>query len=264
MVVMREKKIKSADRVIEIFEMFSQGRQAVTVMDVSRALNVPQSSTSELLSSLVRRGYLYRDRDARTFRPTARVALLGAWVQPHLFRHGRLLPMLDNLQEETGETVILASMVGLGVKHLHVVGHDLPDDLASGTEHHALHSPFGVALMSLMYREHVRKIVHRLNAESDLALHMRYQDLEVQLEQASRQGYVIGDLGGGKAAVAVLLPQQMGEEQMVVGIAGDAGWIQEQRDQLVQALRGTIASHLSPKPRNEFRQAERTAMAAMH
>ncbi|MDO7836692.1 helix-turn-helix domain-containing protein [Sphingobium sp. HBC34] len=261
--VMREKKIKSADRVLEIFEMFSADRQEVTVMDVARSLNVPQSSTSELLSSLVRRGYLYRDRAARTFRPTARVALLGAWVQPQLFRHGRLLPMMDGLLEETGEAVILASMIGLDVKHVHVVGEGLSDAIASDTEHHVLHSPFGVALLSVMYREHVRKLVHRLNAESDPALHVRYSDLEAQLNRASKQGYVVGDLGDGFAAVAVLLPHRLGEEQLVIGIAGKSEQIHARCDQLVQTLRGAIASRLSPWSRPDMREVERPAIAAV-
>lgn len=268
--VMREKKIKSADRVLEIFEMFSAERQEVTVMDVARTLNVPQSSTSELLGSLVRRGYLTRDRSARTFRPTARVALLGAWVQPQLFRHGRLLPMMDSLQDESGETVILASMIGLGIKHVHVVGEGLPCNLSSGTEHHALHTPFGVSLLSIMYRESVRKLVHRLNAESEAELHVRYADLEVQLNRASKQGFAIGEIAGGFSAVAVLLPQRLGEEQLVLGIAGETASINENCEQLVQTLRGAIANRFSPRSRPDLREVadlrdvERAPIVAVH
>ncbi|MDF8334946.1 helix-turn-helix domain-containing protein [Novosphingobium cyanobacteriorum] len=262
--VLREKKIKSADRVLEIFEMFSADRQEVTVMDVARTLNVPQSSTSELLGSLVRRGYLQRDRAARTFRPTARVALLGAWVQPQLFRHGRLLPMMDSLQEETGEGVVLASMIGLDIKHVHVVGDSLPEALASGTEHHVLHSPFGIALLSAMYRGNVRALVHRLNAESDPSLHVRYSDLEVQLNRASKQGYVVGELGNGVAAVVVLLPQRLGEEQLVIGIAGSSERIHASCGQLVQTLRGAIANRFVPRTRPELREVERAQIAAVH
>ncbi len=262
--VVREKKIKSADRVLEIFEMFSADRQFVTVMDVARTLNVPQSSTSELLGSLVRRGYLHRDRSARTFRPTARVALLGAWVQPQLFRHGRLLPMMDRLQEDTGETVVLGSMIGLEVEHVHVVGDGLPAGLASGTAHHVLHSPFGISLLSVMYRENVRKLVHRLNAESDASLHVRYTDLEPQLNRASRQGYVVGDLGSGLAAVAVLLPHQLSEEQLVVGFAGPVERINAQSDQLVQTLRGAIANGFSSRSVADRGEVERLPLAVVH
>jgi DNA-binding IclR family transcriptional regulator len=262
--VVREKKIKSADRVLEIFEMFSEERQFVTVMDVARTLDVPQSSTSEILGSLVRSGYLYRDRSARTFRPTARVALLGAWVQPNLFRHGRLLPMMDNLREATGEAIVLASMVGVRIKHVHVVGHDLPTSVGSGTEHHMLHSPFGIGIMSVMYRDNVRKLVHRLNAESEPEMLMRYADLEPRLERASKQGYVAGELGDGMSAVTVLLPQRLGEDQLALGIMGTSEAISSRCEQLVQELRGSIAHHFSPRSRPELRQPERAPIAAVN
>ena len=64
-------------------------------MDLSRSLEYPQSSTSELLRCLTRLGYLHYNRYRRTFSPTARVALLGSWVEPTLFRGGTVLTMDD-------------------------------------------------------------------------------------------------------------------------------------------------------------------------
>src|SRR3954466_2294641 len=103
------KKIKSAQRGLEGLEYFNDERQEASVMDIARSMGYPQSSTSELLSCLVALGYLHRDRYARTYRPSARVALLGAWVQPTFFRHGRLLPMMDELAAESGASVVLAT-----------------------------------------------------------------------------------------------------------------------------------------------------------
>src|SRR4051812_41901306 len=99
------KKIKSAQRVLEVLEFFNGERQEGTVMDIARAYDYPQSSTSELLSCLVALGYLRRDAYARTYKPAARVAVLGAWTQPSLFRKGALLPLMDELAEEAGATV---------------------------------------------------------------------------------------------------------------------------------------------------------------
>lgn len=86
--------IKSAHRVLEILEYFDQDRRVATVMEMSRTLNYPQSSTSELLRCLTRLGYLHYNRVRRTYSPTARVALLGAWVKPSLFRADRCCPRL--------------------------------------------------------------------------------------------------------------------------------------------------------------------------
>jgi len=259
--VLREKRIKSADRVLEILEMFNDRRQMVTVMDVSRTLDYPQSSTSELLGSLVKQGYLSRDRAARTYRPTARVALLGAWVEPSLFRHGRLLPMIDALNEASGEAVVLGSVVGTALKHVHAVGEDLPARFVSGTEHHLLHSPLGRALLSMTEREYVRKLVHRLNAESEAELRIRFDDLAADLDAVRAQGYAIGPVGGAMKGIAVLLPQSPGQERLSLGLIAPAAAVEERREDLVREIRGAVSSYLGPIVARS-REAEPRAYAA--
>ena len=44
--------VKSAQRVIQVFEFFNDLRSGATVADVASALRIPQSSTSALLRSL--------------------------------------------------------------------------------------------------------------------------------------------------------------------------------------------------------------------
>lgn len=241
-----EKKIKSADRVLDILEMFNDGRNSVTVMDVARALNVPQSSTSELLGSLVRRGYLTRKRGERSFRPTSRVALLGAWVHPELYRSGSLLTLMDQLRAQTGLTVTLCSMFGVSLKHIHVVG-DLPEPYTCGSDQHLLQSPFGHVILSTMYRENVRLIVHRVNAESASEDQVRFLDLDQKVEQVSRQGYAMGAFSLEHSALAVLLPQSMGEEQLSLGVVGLEAEIEERRDELLRSMRQAISSFIGPR-----------------
>lgn len=246
--VLREKTIKSASRVLEILEIFDEPQRSVSVMEVARRLDYPQSSTSELLGCLVAQGYLVRDRQTRTYRPTARVALLGAWVQPSLFRDGTLLPLMDALAEDSGKSVVLASLVGVELKHVHVVGGQLPRRLRGATRHHPLHSPLGWALLSKMWRENVRKLVHRLNAESESEAHVRYADLAERLDQVSRQGYACGAIDKDHAAISVLLPQTMGDEQLALGIIASRETIEEEREALLRNLREAIAHHLGPTP----------------
>ena len=241
-----EKKIKSADRVLDILEMFNEGCDAVSVMDVARALDVPQSSTSELLSSLVRRGYLTRKRGERKFRPTSRVALLGAWVHPQLYRNGSLLPLMDKLRSETGLTVALCSLFGVSLKHIHAVG-DLPKPLQCGADQHLLHSPFGHVILSTLYRENVRLLVHRLNAESAAEDQVRFCDLDGKLEMVSRHRFALGAVAPGQSGLAVLLPQSIGEEQLSIGLIGPSDAIEGKSEELLRSLRQAISAHLGPR-----------------
>lgn len=242
----REKKIKSANRVLEILELFDASRQSVTVMDVSRALGVPQSSTSELLGSLVNQGYLYRDRYARTYMPTSRVALLGAWVQPAFFRQGKLLPMMDGIVEESGHVAVLGAMTGVALRHVHVVGENVAPALRMGSDHSMLHSALGKALLSTFDREIVRKLVHRINAEAAAEAFVRIGDFLEELDRVCRQGFAVGFAANGETAiVAVLLPQS-GEEQLALGIAVPRAEIEGGVDGYVRLLRSAVAGHLGP------------------
>ena len=54
-------KAKIAKRVVEVLDFFDDDHREATVMDIVRRYNRPQSSTSELLSSLVELGLLYKD-----------------------------------------------------------------------------------------------------------------------------------------------------------------------------------------------------------
>src|SRR5947207_15104266 len=150
--------IQSARRVLEILEYFDQTHRTATVMDLSRSLDYPQSSTSELLRCLTRLGYLYYNRYRRTYSPTARVALLGSWVEPALFRGGAVLTALDRIADTIGETVVLSTASNYVVQHLHVVegaGEHAVLEHAGATEK-LLHCSPGRLLLSSFEDAHIR------------------------------------------------------------------------------------------------------------
>jgi len=247
------KKIKSAERVLEVLRYFNADREEATVMDIAREMGYPQSSTSELLRCLVMLGYLHRDRYARTYRPTARVALLGAWVQPKLFRRGHLLPMLDRLAEETGLTVFLAAKVGLTVQYIHVVTarEGGPATLAEGASTHLLHSAPGKVLLSTQDQDQTRKLIHRLNAETeDPASRISATVFADEISQVRTRGYAVGPSDGDFGIVSILLPRTRADattdERLVMGIHGPASVIAENEEQFVGVMRGAVARHLRP------------------
>ena len=104
-------KAKIAKRVIEVLEFFDEDHPQATVMDIVRRFDRPQSSTSELLSSLVDLGLLHKDPCSRSYSPTPRAAMLGAAVQPKLVRDGVLTGLIDRLSAQTGLGVAVFGMV---------------------------------------------------------------------------------------------------------------------------------------------------------
>jgi IclR helix-turn-helix domain len=54
--------IKSAKRVLEVFEFFAQRRGSATIGEISKALGYPQSSTSVLMKCLHELRYMQRPK----------------------------------------------------------------------------------------------------------------------------------------------------------------------------------------------------------
>lgn len=243
--------IKSAHRVLEILEYFDQDRPHATVMDMSRTLNYPQSSTSELLRCLTRLGYLHYNRFRRTYSPTARVALLGAWVKPALFRGGPLLSAIDDLARQTGETVLLSTASNYVVQHLHVIHGDGENaiDAHGGDTRPLLHSPQGRLLLSSYRNEQIRSAVHRLNAdEPDTSKHVRGTDIVAELSVLRDKGWVIDAGEEGIGCVAVLLPPRRHLDRLVISVLAPSEVVAERGEEILAMLldqRETIATNFA-------------------
>ncbi|AJY75915.1 hypothetical protein VN24_16865 [Paenibacillus beijingensis] len=59
--------VKSADRVLDIFELLAQEKSPMSLMDVARKLDVPTSSLYKLLQNLLRRGYVTTSANEKLF-----------------------------------------------------------------------------------------------------------------------------------------------------------------------------------------------------
>jgi DNA-binding IclR family transcriptional regulator len=245
---LQAKMIKSAERVLSVLEYFTVERSEATVTDIVRAYGLPQSSTSELLRCLASLGYLSYDPRKRTFRPTARVALLGAWVLPNLFRHGNLLAMMDELSKETGELIVAGMPVGLSVRYVHALQATNPDRMVipQGTHRPLMHSAMGRVMLASMPDEQVRRLVHRLNAEGEPKWRVPFNDLQDELRKIRAQGYALtsNHVTPGGGMVAVLLPDCDGQT-LSIGIGGTADLINERGLEFAARLRDAVARHLT-------------------
>lgn len=111
--------VKSAERVIQLFEFFNDFQGGATVADVAFALKIPQSSTSALLRSLHIMGYLSYDGEQRTYRPTSRIALLGYWIDPLVVTERPVIRMVREAASLTGLSALVVTRNKLHVQVLH-------------------------------------------------------------------------------------------------------------------------------------------------
>jgi IclR family KDG regulon transcriptional repressor len=246
-----ERTIKSARRVLEILEYFDREHPTATVMDMSRALSYPQSSTSELLRSLTRLGYLHYNRYRRTYSPKARVALLGAWVDPALFRGGSVLEAVDRVADLVGETVLLSTAGNYLLQHLHVVQGNSETAVYAhaGREESLLHTAQGRLLLSSYRDMHIRSALHRLNAEEadpERKIHVG-ETLRELVELRKQPGLILPHARDeGVGVVAILLPARRGIERLALSVLASAETIEARGDEILRIMLAE-RDHILPK-----------------
>lgn len=217
-------KAKTARRVIEVLEFFDEHHRQATVMDIVRRYNRPQSSTSELLASLVDLGLLYKDANSRSYTLTPRAAILGSLSQPSLVRDGRLSTMIDRLVAQTGLCTVLLGMVGLnaqifrwtnGAKY---VPHGA-DIVSGGAQERLCDSAAGWLLLSTLASDRREGVIRRLNAEAAVERKFNHAAMSQQVQACRQQEWAVGPAGFGAEAemCAVLIPTEPGERPMALG-----------------------------------------------
>lgn len=240
--------VKSAQRVVEIFEFFAQRRAPATLSQICTALGYPVSSTFGLLSTLRDLGYLDYAREDRTFVPTVRAALLGIWVNDALLSDGTIVRLMYKLRDETGCTAVLGIQSGLQVQYIQVVkGNDTSwhTSVSTGALRPLLRSAMGHVILALRPRAELATLVSRINAQEPTGHRVRLSDLTSQLDACRERGYAYteGVATPGSGIIAMLLAAPQHQPPMVLGLGGRVDVLRAQRERLVNALRQTVSRH---------------------
>ncbi|WP_326538327.1 IclR family transcriptional regulator [Pseudorhodoferax sp.] len=240
--------VKSAQRVVEVFEYFAQRRAPATLSQISLALGYPASSTFALLNTLRELGYLDHSRDDRTFVPTVRAALLGIWVNDALLADGTIVRLMYRLRDETGCTAVLGIQSGQHVQYISVVKgseSSAHTDVGTGALRPLLHSAMGRIILTLKSRTEVRALVSRINAQEPASRHVRLGELTARLETCRARGWDFSEglATPGSGIIAMLLAAPRHQPPMVLGLGGRLGVLRPNRDRFVEALGRVVAAH---------------------
>ena len=242
---MNDSKVKSARRVIQVLEYFDEMRSDASVMDVARALDMPQSSTTELLKCLSDLGYLAYDPRVRRYMPTHRVALLGSWIQAPYLGEGRVVQMMEELGEKTRETIILGEPSGQVVRYIYVVPsrQAMRLHVGPGTMRPIARSGLGKLFLTTYPPERVKDLLKRINADREPGERViSYAELESELEDIRTKGYHLftDGVNVGAGLVGMLLPQTGGYPPLGIGIGGLAENIVRNAPEFIEAMRQSI------------------------
>lgn len=238
--------VKSADRVLRLFELFATEQKPLSVSEISDGMSIPQSSTSMLLKSLVELGYIEQDPKRRTFYPTFRIALLGTWMRRRHEKTGRIPKLVAHLAEKTGETIVLAMRNGIFAQYVLVqLGSDpLRLHVESGMQRPLSCSASGWALLSYESDPEIEKIIRRTRAEAN-EKHWREtapQAIE-HIQYVRQHGYVMstGQTTKGAGSIAMLLPAAAGRSALSIAVGGPIERIKANQDEILEHMRAMSA-----------------------
>lgn len=240
--VLASNKTKIAKRVIEVFEYFDKYHQRATVMDIVRKYGRPQSSTSELLTSLAEMGLLYKDPRSRSYSPTPRLASFGAAAQSQLIRDGRLFLYMDRLAFSSRCGVALFGMVGTHVQIFRWSpgGASSATEFGCGASEQLANSAAGLLLLSTLTSEQASRVLWRLSAEAPASAKFNPSEVGERVSLFRRQGHATGPAGFAPAVqvTATLLPRSGAERPLALGVTYPAESIVDANALLATLTRG--------------------------
>lgn len=250
--------VKSAARVLELFEWFAHHRAPATLSEVAVALGYPISSASGLLKSLHRLGYVEYDRRQRLYVPTIRFAVLGSWIYEEMFgEETGLLRLMDHLRQATRETVSLGMQNDLHLQYLRIL--QSPEAvrfyIKPGTSRPVCISALGKVLLSIQPESTVNVLVRRHNGSlPEDADKLAWKDYIEELREVRRLGYAMteGAVVPGGGVIAMLLPTPPGHRPLAIGVGAPVDRLRKTRPRIIELMQEAIADYGSsalPRPR---------------
>ncbi|MBX9841752.1 MAG: helix-turn-helix domain-containing protein [Xanthobacteraceae bacterium] len=235
---MDSKIVKSAGRVLAILEFFDEIMRPAGAAEVRAHIGLPASSTSALLGSLARLGYLHYDTRSRLYCPTLRVGLLGDWVQ----NGGAMRSLLEDLNRQTGQLVVLGARCQLSAQYIQVVRASHSRPVRRGTLAPLTRTAVGWVLMSKLNDNEIIRLVTRVNADEAPDRRVLPSQLLERIHAVRGDGYAycFGQVTPGVGAIGMPLPATADEPPVVLAVSGSGSGFVEQRDDIVAMMRERV------------------------
>lgn len=246
--------VKSVARTCETLVYFDEVRRPLSVVEVSKKLGYPQSSTSALLKSMVKLGFLSHDARNKNYFPTERVPLLGSWMNPDLFGEGIIQRLLKAIAQRTQHMVVLGTRNGDEAEYVQVIRPKKSSihHISLGTRRPLGNSGVGRVLMSPLSDEEVRRLLRRINAyraPGESAVDVKA--FVASLAETRAKGYYLStdQVVKGAGLISMPFPSHENSRLFAIGVAAPTDVILRSENEIVKIMREEIVRNLGKKGR---------------
>ena len=213
--------VKTAKRVLEIFEAFAAAREPLTLSDLARQIQSPVSSCHGVIRTLKARGYVYL-LDKRRYYPTRKLLDLGSRISPHDPVMERLVPHLEALRKRSDETVLIGKREEDEVLYVVTIESQqtIRYSLHAGTRRPLHASAVGKALLGGLPDERLLEDLRRLKLKRFTDATLDADGLLGDLRKSRRRGYFVTRGEFDTAGMGVARAFTVQGEMFAVGVAG--------------------------------------------
>lgn len=215
--------VKTAGRVLDLFEAFSDLQRPATLSELARKLGIPVSSCFALLRTMENRGYIYSEKPRAGMYPTKRMYALANRIAAHDPIANRVTPALQELRDTTEESVLFAKRSGYQVVILDVLISPqrirYTADLGELRSIHA--TSLGKAILSRMPAEERAALIEKLEmAKLTPATVTSRRKLEVEIAKSAKRGWFLNSEESLRHMFAVAVPVEINGETYAISLPG--------------------------------------------
>lgn len=215
--------VRQAANVLDLMEYFARRKRPATLAEISDDLGWPRSSTFNLVGTIAEKGWLYEPRARSGYYPSPRWLTLARTVADAEPLPEKLLALITEIADTTGETTAIAALAGTSAIFLHVVesGQSVRYFAQIGDRVPIHASSVGRAILAQHSPEERRAIYRKIKFEAfSPTTPLSVEAIEAELKEAATRGYhqssseYIADLAG------VALPLPLNPRRLSVVVAG--------------------------------------------
>jgi DNA-binding IclR family transcriptional regulator len=243
--------VPAAARTLSILEAFAREQRELSNSEVAALLDIADSSSSDLLYTLLELGYVMRTARTRRFYPTERLLSAARAIAEHDPLGAAIREAIELLSRRTGETALCGRLDGhkVNVVGIHEGSYALRYIQSTGTRVAAHLSSLGRALLSVMPEEEAMALLdgRRLRAFTDSSV-VDVGALREALGQARELGYAWIDGEGVAGVAAIGVAGTIGSEPIAISLAGPSDRFRANRDSYCRQLLEIRSLVFGPEP----------------
>lgn len=235
--------VKSADRVLDILELFAERREAINLTELARELDMPASSAHKLLQNLLSRGYLETDKQGKMFRLGYKLFEIGSRYAQRTDLAGEFQLVAQKMVDTINESVFMTIRNGEMALYIAEKQSTHPVRFVShlGMQLPLHATAMGKVLLSGMAEEEVARLYpdKQLGRLTDTTI-TDYDELLRQIERIRTDGlgYSQGESVHGIRCVAAPVYGASGQIVSSIGVSmPESRWTKDTWGQIGETVR---------------------------